>query len=72
MKEEDREFFEKSIRISEHPEMKDYVRLSEKRFKSQAKAMRKEEQDIVNRSIAEERQRQQDRGEYQLDDPGAH
>lgn len=56
---EAREYFEKSIRITENAEMKDYIRLSEKRFKSQAKAMRKEEQDIVNRSIAEERQRQQ-------------
>lgn len=56
---EAQEFFEKSIRISEHAEMKDYVRLSEKRFKSQAKAMRKEEQDKLNLSLAQEKQRQE-------------
>ena len=55
---EAQEFFEKSIRISEHAEMKDYVRMSEKRFKSQAKALRKEEQEKLNLSLAQEKQRQ--------------
>lgn len=53
------EFFEKSIRITEHAEMKDYIKVSEQKFKSQAKAMRKEERERLSREAAAEREHQQ-------------
>jgi tetratricopeptide (TPR) repeat protein len=56
---EARELFEKSIRITENPEMKGYIKVSEKKFKSQAAAMRKEGQERVSLTIAQERERQQ-------------
>ncbi|MBL8013659.1 MAG: hypothetical protein JNN05_07405, partial [Candidatus Omnitrophica bacterium] len=63
---EARELFEKSIRITEHPEMKDYIKVSEKKFKSQAQAMRREEQGrIALTTEQEKRQQEQVRTSYQ-------
>ena len=55
---EARELFEKSVRITEHPEMKGYIKLSEKKFKSQEQAMRKEEHERLSLTVEQERERQ--------------
>lgn len=50
-----REYYEKAVRITEHPEMRDYIRESERRFKLQAAAIREEQQEQYRRDH-EERQ----------------
>lgn len=53
--EEARQIFEKAIRITDHPEMQGYIKESERRAKSQANALRKEEEDQERRLSEEER-----------------
>ena len=55
---EARDLWEKSIRITEHPEMKDYIKESEKRFKLQEKAMRKEEDERLGRLAVDDKVRE--------------
>ncbi|GEM_PF-3534805 len=56
---EARDLWEKSIRITEHLEMKGYIKESGKRFKLQEQAIRKEEDERMGRLAVDDKLRQQ-------------
>ncbi len=55
-----REYFEKAIRITEHPEMQRYIQQSEFKLKAQEKALKREQKQQVQQLEAEGHSRQQE------------
>ncbi|MBI4309004.1 MAG: hypothetical protein HY591_01590 [Candidatus Omnitrophica bacterium] len=57
---EAREYFEKAVRITDHPEMMNYIKKSEFRLKAQETALKREQQQQLKQQEWQEQSRQQE------------